>query len=172
MLLSDPSLPLFAKHDEGCQRCGAPLYQGKKFCSHECYHASKGPDETGKRVCRDCGKKYSVGSPKLDRNANWCVDCRNAWYRAWNKRNANKQRARHLRQTRAMTTQEYDALLEAQQGVCAICLRPPKTKALAVDHDHATGAIRGLLCFSCNAALGKFQDDVSRLHRAINYLDR
>jgi hypothetical protein len=49
-----------------------------------------------------------------------------------------------------MTVEEYDALLTAQGGVCGICKRPPKSRRLAVDHDHATGRVRGLLCAFCN----------------------
>jgi len=50
-----------------------------------------------------------------------------------------------------LTPDEYDQILEYQGGVCAICGRPPKPgKRLAVDHDHATGHVRGLLDFVCN----------------------
>src|SRR5437867_13162633 len=48
---------------------------------------------------------------------------------------------------------EYDALLAAQGGGCAICDRPPKTRRLDVDHDHRTGKVRGLLCHRCNRGL-------------------
>jgi len=47
----------------------------------------------------------------------------------------------------------YDRLLAEQGGVCAICGNPPKTRRLSIDHDHKTGAVRGLLCFQCNRAL-------------------
>lgn len=47
----------------------------------------------------------------------------------------------------------YTALLEAQDGHCAICPNTPKTRRLHVDHDHATGSVRGLLCHRCNRAL-------------------
>lgn len=51
--------------------------------------------------------------------------------------------------------EDYETLFKAQNGVCAICHNPCKTKRrLAVDHDHATGQIRGLLCFNCNTHLG------------------
>ena len=46
-----------------------------------------------------------------------------------------------------------DRLLAEQGGVCAICGNPPKTRGLSIDHDHKTGAVRGLLCFRCNRAL-------------------
>jgi len=65
-----------------------------------------------------------------------------------------------------------------QNGLCLICgnaetSRNPKTgepRSLAVDHDHETGKIRGLLCTFCNTALGKFHDDVEILKKAIDYL--
>ena len=73
-------------------------------------------------------------------------------------------------------TTEYQRLLEQQNGVCAICRNPPdgigKTgKVLHVDHDHKTGAVRGLLCRTCNPALGAFADDIARLKQAIVYLE-
>ena len=60
------------------------------------------------------------------------------------------KRAREL-----LTEDDYAALLAAQDGRCAICRRPPKEggRRLSVDHDHATGAVRGLLCFRCNRGL-------------------
>lgn len=63
--------------------------------------------------------------------------------------------------------EEYSSLLEKQGGVCAICKRPPKAKKLGVDHCHETGVLRGLLCFSCNAAIGSFRDELDRLKAAV-----
>lgn len=63
---------------------------------------------------------------------------------------------------------DYDALIIAHSGLCAICgkqLDPPY-----VDHDHTTGAIRGLLCRGCNGALGHFGDTVAGLLIAVDYL--
>jgi hypothetical protein len=71
-----------------------------------------------------------------------------------------------------ITLEEYNQKLEKQQEVCAICHCPETTKtkkgaisALAVDHDHTTGEIRGLLCRTCNTALGKFRDSLIILER-------
>jgi hypothetical protein len=66
---------------------------------------------------------------------------------------------------------DYHALLEAQGGGCAICGTPPNaTRALAVDHDHETGAVRGILCGRCNPGLGHFKDDPLLLEKAAHYL--
>lgn len=68
--------------------------------------------------------------------------------------------------------EEYDKLFAAQEGRCAICGRHQTelSKVLGIDHDHRTGKIRGLLCQSCNLALGNAFDDIWILERAIKYL--
>jgi putative hemolysin len=71
---------------------------------------------------------------------------------------------------------EYEAMLQNQDGKCAICKLPEshtckeRLISLAVDHDAKTGQIRGLLCRSCNVSLGHFKDDIDRLNAAIEYL--
>lgn len=70
-----------------------------------------------------------------------------------------------------ITIPEYDSVLLFQRGVCAGCGRPPGPRRLAVDHDHKTGLIRGLLCWRCNNALGKIDDDISRLRSLVGYLE-
>lgn len=69
-----------------------------------------------------------------------------------------------------MTEADYDRMLEDQGGLCAICRREPDQRSLAIDHDHESGAVRGLLCFPCNAGLGSFSDDPIRVQRALEYL--
>lgn len=70
-----------------------------------------------------------------------------------------------------LTRVAFADLLLQQNGKCAICYQPyhPKRK-LHVDHCHATGKVRGLLCGGCNIGLGHFCDDTSRMERAIGYL--
>ena len=79
----------------------------------------------------------------------------------------------HLKRKYGLTLEEYGAMLEAQNHVCAICLEArPDERTLHVDHDHETGVIRGLLCFRCNNALGDFREEYELFQRAANYLDR
>lgn len=86
-------------------------------------------------------------------------------------------RAAHLRRMYGLSCKEYAALVEAQHGVCAICGQPETrtrdgvVQHLVVDHDHETGAVRGLLCAMCNLGLGYFRDDAKRLASAVQYLD-
>ena len=72
-----------------------------------------------------------------------------------------------------LTLDQYDEMLARQNGRCAICLRfPEATNKMHVDHCHVTGKIRGILCRSCNWALGQFREDRYSLSRAIEYLSR
>lgn len=69
---------------------------------------------------------------------------------------------------------EYEALLNSQNGSCSICKSPEtglNTNHFAVDHDHESGRVRGLLCSGCNLGLGKFKDDPKLLRRAVEYLE-
>lgn len=84
--------------------------------------------------------------------------------------------AGHLKRNFGITVEEYDAMLERQGGVCAICNNPEtKTTAdrienLSVDHCHQSGSIRGLLCRSCNRSTGQLGDTVEAVRRVLNYL--
>jgi hypothetical protein len=69
-----------------------------------------------------------------------------------------------------ITAEQYAEMLEGQQGLCAICLRPPGKKRLHVDHCHSSGRVRGLLCDDCNLGIGKLGDDAARVTSAAAYL--
>lgn len=86
---------------------------------------------------------------------------------------SRKRHEKHVGSTYGITSEEYEALHEAQGGVCAICRRATgKRRRLAVDHDHDTGYVRGLLCKNCNyKVLGHLRDDTEALQRAINYIN-
>lgn len=70
-----------------------------------------------------------------------------------------------------ITAEDYFAMLEAQDQKCALCAMPPVGKyRLAVDHDHKTGKVRGLLCIKCNSALERFDACEGFLQRVADYL--
>ena len=81
-------------------------------------------------------------------------------------------RDQYYKKTYNISLEDYNNLLESQNYTCKICKKEEKhtNKALAVDHCHSTGKVRGLLCFDCNTALGKFKDSTELLYEAINYL--
>jgi hypothetical protein len=77
---------------------------------------------------------------------------------------AGGERTYHLKRRYGITAEEADLMLAAQGGVCAICHTAP---AAHVDHDHATGRVRALLCFNCNGGLGRFRDNPAVLQAAV-----
>jgi hypothetical protein len=66
-------------------------------------------------------------------------------------------RERHFRLRYDMSVEEYDRMLEAQGGGCAICGATRNGRHLCVDHDHSTGEVRGILCNTCNVTIGRIE---------------
>lgn len=119
----------------------------------------------------------------------WCKDCDNAdrrrhyrenrkrliaQSRAWQKRNRNlylKIKRESVLKTFGLTIRDWNNLYKQQGKGCAICgVKKNSDRRLAVDHDHRTGNVRGLLCTPCNQGLGKFKDNIELLQNAIQYL--
>ena len=98
--------------------------------------------------------------------------------RAYNRKHYkyDKAKARDiaLRRKFGINTAQYEVMREAQKNRCAVCRTaiPGGKGDWHVDHDHATGAIRGLLCQNCNLGLGHFQDSPRFLAAAIKYLQK
>lgn len=99
----------------------------------------------------------------------------------WRRSNPDKIREYNLRMhpVLAMTPEEFDTRLEAQNHVCMICHKPEmrrgsggKTKRLAIDHDHDSGQKRDLLCDNCNNMIGRALEDPAVLRAAAEYLER
>ena len=70
-----------------------------------------------------------------------------------------------------LTAKEYARLLANQGGVCAICGERPAKYRLNVDHNHKTGAVRALICHSCNRGIGYLRDSPEVLRKAANYIE-
>lgn len=98
---------------------------------------------------------------------------------AYSRKRLQAMRDRHFQRKYGITIDAYWQMHHAQKGLCAICGKPESFASkyslpghLAVDHDHATGQIRALLCNHCNRGLAAFFDDSNRLAAAIKYLQR
>lgn len=101
-----------------------------------------------------------------------------AYMREYRKKNKDVFKNIDLKRNYGITLVEYNEMLEIQEGLCAICGNPETSRdhrtkelrALAVDHNHDTGEVRGLLCGDCNTGIGLLQDDIELLLNAIDYL--
>lgn len=113
----------------------------------------------GRRWCAGCQSFRRLGF-EVSGSASRCRPCASA--------------ASHRSRTKAtfgLEPEEYERLLEFQGGLCALCLQRPVSKRLAVDHDHRTGDVRGLLCSRCNhEALGALHDSLEFTLRVVRYL--
>lgn len=119
---------------------------------------------TKAKRCKDCGPESKRPAPfPGPRCASHNRDIKKARKEA--------SHASWVLNTYGLALGQYDRLKAAQGGTCAICRRATgATKKLAVDHDHKTGFVRGLLCGPCNGMLGKARDDVEFFLRAAEYL--
>lgn len=98
--------------------------------------------------------------------ATYCLPCHNQRGKA-SREKVGGSRTYHLSRRYGITAAEADEMLVSQGGACAICRTAP---AAHVDHDHATGAVRALLCSNCNGGLGQFKDDPEVLREAADYV--
>ena len=109
----------------------------------------------------------------------WCSGCQSyvpLFYTSGSKCKAcarRSRRASHVERTYNITAEEERNLFEWQGGRCFVCGRKAKTRQLAVDHDHETGAVRGLLCsddkFGCNVTLRRLLGDRAAAQRLVAY---
>jgi hypothetical protein len=174
-----------ARRGRICLECGGPIApeaSGKaRTCSRACGVAWQNRIKAEKRraewlatkgPCRGCGADIPddarAGSTFCSRQ------CQKTKGRALNYDSA---RARDYNRQYAygITREQFDALLAAQDGKCAICGTsdwPGRSNRPHVDHCHTTGAVRGILCHFCNIGLGNFRDRLDLLQAAAAYLAR
>jgi hypothetical protein len=107
-----------------------------------------------------------------------CKKANNTWALSRRKARPDIWRGANLRAMYGMSLVQYNQLLQRQRGVCAICKRTESKVAhgtlyrLAVDHNHTTGKIRGLLCFHCNHAVGQVHEDPIIARALLSYIRR
>lgn len=175
---------------EDGERCTAPVYVKKYgMCSKHYQRFWKHKDPLAilnrwgmdrnalMKVCSVCKRELPVSAfyKRRDRNTSngrpvyRCKDC--------HKTPQEQVRRKNLAQYN-LTIDEYDRMLTEQGGVCAICRKAPaaprpgrQKRSFPVDHDHATGGVRGILCFACNTGLGMFREDPKIFFAAMRYLE-
>jgi hypothetical protein len=138
------------------------------------------------KICIECNQEkpiedFPTAGKKLNKNGekyrhSYCYLCqreKNRAYHAKNKEHIHKRnRAWRLRSKFGVSAEWYAGKMAQNNGLCEICNKTDGAKALAVDHDHGTGAVRGLLCTNCNTGIGSLDDSIEMLEKAISYLKK
>ena len=148
-------------HGRRCKECFRQWHRSR--------YTPKADANDDPRPCRNCGVVYQ---PKQRKVSYYCSRQCGEEYRA----KSGQQRDRHLKRKYGISLGDYERMLDAQGGGCAICGKRPDEQMrydryLHVDHDHETGEVRGLLCDQHNLLLGRFNDDPELMRRAADYLD-
>lgn len=193
--LDQERFPLKIIQDLGMQKATETSKLKKRFAMFECpdclkpYRSYTQDVRVGKsNRCKECKPKYQSTTLKnLESGYKTCGTCKKSisikdFYRCkvcdakarrqWAEDNPERSREsskrRQLKSKYNMTIEEFNALLEGQDGVCKICslISPP----FSVDHCHTTGKVRGLLCNQCNRGLGMLGDTSEQLKKAYDYL--
>lgn len=169
-----------------CRWCGDALVPeriNKIYCSEKCcaeFNRARKADNRPLRECKVCGTRF----PRFGGRAYCSAGCRresaNAKQREERRtgkvipkhRIKNNERVRkcRLKNWYGMSVEDFQRLIDSQDGRCAICCDELKSPRL--DHDHSTNVVRGVLCNGCNSGLGMFKDSAERLSAAIKYLEK
>jgi hypothetical protein len=121
--------------------------------------------------CSKCGTTNNIGWDSVrDRPKRLCRDCANKVQKAHRDKQRKDATRRQIRRTHSLTEEQLQWLEEQAAGKCMLCGEPPGLKPLCIDHGHADGAVRGLICTRCNIGLGFFKDDSDLFERAAAYL--
>lgn len=135
-------------------------------------------NQLGMKVCPKgkygCGETLSID--QFNPNCHYCKKCSAKTSRSYHKtdRGQIRWRSRNYQKCFGITIDDYEKMLKAQDGKCAICQRRPgidQEKRLHVDHCHTTGKVRGLLCSKCNCGIGHLADSPERLRKAASYIE-
>jgi hypothetical protein len=147
----------------------------------DAFYANRGSRDGYRNDCKACNLERRKAAyranprPTIERELRW----RKAYPEDYAKRQreyresgrkAIADRKSYLKRTYGLTVEQYEAMLDAQGGVCFICRETPGDLPLHVDHDHASGGLRKLLCIRCNNALGLFQESPQLFQAAADYL--
>lgn len=158
-------MPDFDCNTKTCSKCGRDLPLTDFYRSNKSSRAAGNDRKTGKPTNRKTHTK-------------WCSICREERRKLPYGYDPQRVIKRRLLTAYGITELDYAEMLDAQDGLCAICGKPESRivhgtlRRLSVDHDHTTGKVRGLLCHDCNCGLGRFKEDTESLRKAIEYLEK
>jgi len=145
------------------------------------------------KICTECNKRKSIKRFHIQKSGKHgvraiCIKCRRKKGRKYSKAHKKEKRENyfknkqhytniHIRKKYGITLKQYNKMLKSQNNCCAICGKPEEEKEknksirkLAIDHDHKTGNVRGLLCGKCNKGIGLLQGNIKILINATKYL--
>lgn len=172
------------------ETCGRPKMKGKRVCAW--HHILSQPisdqirimDARAERTRAKPGhvERARVPESEWPEGGRWCSECQAfvPWiYVSGTKCKAHTSRATHasmIKRVYDLSAEDYQSLLEWQGGRCYICGNYPRAKRLAIDHDHRTGAVRGLLCandeWGCNMSLRRLLNSLEMAQRALEYVTK
>jgi hypothetical protein len=131
------------------------------------------------KVCSNCKNLKPITdfykrANSRDGTQSSCKLCQKIHSSTYAKINKNKTRQWKLKSNYNLTPENYEQMLKAQNGRCAICQTTSpggRFHVWHIDHCHTSGKVRGLLCHCCNMGLGYFKDNQFNLHQALSYLN-
>lgn len=128
-------------------------------------------------ICKRCNETKDRSDFPKKAAISWCKQCHSSYAKEWQRANPEKaalaQRRSDLKRKYGISLERYEEMLAEQAGGCALCgagAHDSRGGRLAVDHDAATGRVRGLLCGPCNTGIGKLQHSPELLHKAAAYV--
>ena len=115
------------------------------------------------KVCYACGTEKPIDQFNKRNDRRHYAECKSCY--------APVARKSRMKMRYGLSVEQYEAMCQAQGGLCAICDKAPSGRGkLVVDHKHETGAVRGLLCDHCNFFIGNAKESIATLKKAIDYL--
>ena len=127
--------------------------------------------------CSDCKQLLQIENFNINRSTKRgrdrrCKLCTSIAVKAWRRANPERAASHHRKRLYGISTEQFEAMYNNQAGLCGACTTqiPKYGRSVAIDHNHKTGKVRGLLCHNCNDALGKLKDSPALVKNLLDYI--